>query len=104
MGIEEVLERIPEGLRVSYETVNLGLAYMPQSKADSVIEPGYGEHGKLIEAVVAQHRLLAAELISSYSLEPERIATTLSHQQAIVLQLLHYVYACGIIRGRKNGK
>lgn len=100
--LEEVLERIPAELRATYETVNLALAYMPQDKADSVIEPGYGKHGKLVEAVVAQHRLLAAELISSYGLDPERIALTLSHQQTIILQLLHYVYAAGIIRGKKR--
>ena len=91
MEIEEVLDRIPAELRMSYETVNLALAYMPQDKADSVIEPGYGAHGQLIEAVVAQHRLLTAELVSSYGLEAERIALTLSHQQTIILQLLHYI-------------
>ena len=103
-ALDAVLERVPPDIADAYQKVRAALEYMPVERADKAIgKDGYGLHGQLVEAVVAQHRLLAAELISAYGLEPEKVAVTVTHQQQIVLQLLHYLYACGIIRGRKNG-
>ena len=102
--LERIMERVPTEVRDCFEKVQAGLKFMKQDAADEAIAPGYGDEGVLVEAMVAQHLLLVAELISVHGLDAESIGKTISQQQMIILQLAHYLYAAGIQRGGDDGR
>lgn len=90
-------------LQEVHDKVQRGLTFMEQDKADGLVQPGMGEAGVVVEAMVAQHGMLYAELTRNHGLpNTEGARAAMSGNQLVILQLGYLMYAAGIERGRQE--
>lgn len=100
--IKRKAKKKPESIEALNAQVQAGLKVMTMEQADAIIGEPEAEYNLLGKAVAPLHRMLISLAYNNGMRESDKVKQGWAQHIVLVATLVHYAYALGIRRGRRE--